>query len=36
MTELRSAPWPKLKRDLVAILRGLTPDDCEPVVGALL
>lgn len=36
MTDLRSAPWPTLKRDLVAILRGLTPDDCEPVVGALL
>ncbi|MEF2550976.1 2-dehydro-3-deoxy-6-phosphogalactonate aldolase [Aurantimonas sp. A2-1-M11] len=36
MTDLRSAPWPKLTRDLVAILRGLPPEDCEAVVGALL
>ena len=28
--------WPTLKRDLVAILRGLTPDDCEAVVAGLI
>lgn len=28
--------WPKLKRDIVAILRGLTPDDCEAVVAGLI
>lgn len=30
------APWPKLKRDLVAILRGLTPNDCEAIVAGLI
>ncbi|WEX07780.1 2-dehydro-3-deoxy-6-phosphogalactonate aldolase [Chelativorans sp. AA-79] len=28
--------WPKLKRDLVAILRGLKPEEAEGIVGALL
>lgn len=32
----QSAPWPKLKRDLVAILRGLAPSDCQAVVSALI
>ncbi len=30
------APWPKLKRDLVAILRGLEPENCLAVVGTLV
>ncbi|MCE7029773.1 2-dehydro-3-deoxy-6-phosphogalactonate aldolase [Jiella avicenniae] len=30
------APWPKLKRDLVAILRGLAPNDCRAVVSGLI
>lgn len=33
---LSRRPWPKLKRDLVAILRGLVPDDCEAIVSALI
>jgi 2-dehydro-3-deoxyphosphogalactonate aldolase len=28
--------WPKLKRSLVAILRGVKPDEVEPIVGALI
>lgn len=36
MTKQRSAGWPKLKRDLVAILRGLPPPDCEAIVAALI
>lgn len=28
--------WPKLKRDLVAILRGMRPDEAEGVAGALI
>ncbi|BDA84107.1 2-dehydro-3-deoxy-6-phosphogalactonate aldolase [Aureimonas sp. SA4125] len=28
--------WPALKRSLVAILRGLTPDETETVVGGLI
>ncbi|MBO0903117.1 2-dehydro-3-deoxy-6-phosphogalactonate aldolase [Jiella sonneratiae] len=32
----RATPWPKLKRDLVAILRGLTPDAAEAVVSGLI
>lgn len=36
MTKPRSAAWPKLQRDLVAILRGLPPADCEAVVSALI
>ncbi|MCK0207365.1 2-dehydro-3-deoxy-6-phosphogalactonate aldolase [Starkeya koreensis] len=29
-------PWPALRRPLVAILRGLRPDEAEGVVGALI
>lgn len=29
------APWPRLRRDLVAILRGVRPDEVEAVAGAL-
>lgn len=38
MSKARSSSvrWPKLKRDLVAILRGLTPDDCEAIVTGLI
>ncbi|MDI6025092.1 2-dehydro-3-deoxy-6-phosphogalactonate aldolase [Corticibacterium sp. UT-5YL-CI-8] len=28
--------WPSLKRDLVAILRGVKPDEVEAIVGALI
>ncbi len=30
------APWPKLRRDLVAILRGLRPDEAEGIAEALM
>ena len=36
MIATRSAVWPQLKRDLVGILRGLPPGDCEAVVSALI
>ncbi|HLZ05499.1 MAG TPA: 2-dehydro-3-deoxy-6-phosphogalactonate aldolase [Bradyrhizobium sp.] len=29
-------PWPKVKRSLVAILRGIRPDEAEAIVGALI
>lgn len=29
-------PWPRLRRDLVAILRGIAPDEVEAVAGALV
>lgn len=29
-------PWPRLRRPLVAILRGIRPDEAEPIVGALI
>ncbi|WP_421854809.1 2-dehydro-3-deoxy-6-phosphogalactonate aldolase [Oricola sp.] len=32
----RSAKWPELTRDLIAILRGLRPDEALPVAGALV
>ncbi|MBP0616564.1 2-dehydro-3-deoxy-6-phosphogalactonate aldolase [Jiella mangrovi] len=32
----RRIPWPKMKRDLVAILRGLSPADCDAVVSGLI
>jgi 2-dehydro-3-deoxyphosphogalactonate aldolase len=31
-----SIPWPKVKRSLVAILRGIRPDEAEAIVGALI
>ena len=31
-----STPWPRLKRNLVAILRGIKPDEVEPIVGGLI
>jgi 2-dehydro-3-deoxyphosphogalactonate aldolase len=34
MTE--QVAWPKLKRSLVAILRGIKPDEAEAIVGALI
>ncbi len=30
------SPWPKLKRDLVAILRGIRPEEVEPIVERLI
>jgi 2-dehydro-3-deoxyphosphogalactonate aldolase len=30
-----SAPWPRLKRDIVAVLRGLRPDEALAVGGAV-
>ena len=35
MTNART-PWPRLRRPLVAILRGIRPDEAEAVVGALI
>jgi 2-dehydro-3-deoxyphosphogalactonate aldolase len=32
----QSAPWPKLRRDLIAILRGLIPDDAVAIGHALV
>jgi 2-dehydro-3-deoxyphosphogalactonate aldolase len=29
-------PWPKVKRSLVAILRGVRPDEAEAIVGTLI
>ncbi len=34
MTE--TVPWPTAKRHLVAILRGIRPDEAEAIVGALI
>jgi 2-dehydro-3-deoxyphosphogalactonate aldolase len=31
-----ATPWPKVNRSLVAILRGLRPDEAEAIVAALL
>jgi 2-dehydro-3-deoxyphosphogalactonate aldolase len=32
----RSIPWPKVKRSLVAILRGVRPDEAEVIVETLI
>jgi 2-dehydro-3-deoxyphosphogalactonate aldolase len=32
----QSVPWPKVKRSLVAILRGIRPDEAEAVVATLI
>src|SRR5204862_8005550 len=29
-------PWPKVKRSLVAILRGIKPSEAEAIVGTLI
>lgn len=34
MTDL--VPWPKVKRSLIAILRGIRPDEAEAIVDALV
>jgi len=35
-SETSPRPWPKLKRSLVAILRGIKPKEVEAIVGALI
>jgi 2-dehydro-3-deoxyphosphogalactonate aldolase len=32
----QSVPWPKMKRSLVAILRGIRPDEAEAIVETLI
>jgi len=32
----QAVPWPKVKRSLVAILRGIRPDEAEAVAGTLI
>ena len=34
--EISPQPWPKLKRSLVAILRGIKPDEVEAIVAILI
>ncbi len=36
MHETKPVQWPKLKRSLIAILRGVKPDEIEAIAGALL
>ena len=36
MTEIPHVAWPPLKRALVAILRGLKPEEVEATVGGLI
>ncbi|WGD29565.1 2-dehydro-3-deoxy-6-phosphogalactonate aldolase [Ancylobacter sp. WKF20] len=36
MTASPRVPWPRLSRSLVAILRGLKPEETEAIVGALI
>lgn len=36
MAEVKSAPWPKLRRNLIAILRGIRPDEVLPVAQELM
>ena len=33
---IQQVPWPKVKRSLVAILRGVRPDEAEAIVEALI
>ena len=33
---MQIVPWPKVKRPLVAILRGIRPDEAEAIVGTLI
>lgn len=35
-TFMPSTPWPRLKRNLVAILRGVRPEEVEPIVATLI
>jgi 2-dehydro-3-deoxyphosphogalactonate aldolase len=32
----QSVSWPKVKRSLVAILRGIKPEEAEAIVGVLI
>jgi len=36
MPYLPAVPWPELKRPLIAILRGIRPDEAEAIVAALI
>ena len=36
MTEKTSAPWPRFRRDLVAILRGVQPHEVDAIADALV
>jgi 2-dehydro-3-deoxyphosphogalactonate aldolase len=36
MAETRAMPWPDLKRSMIAILRGVRPDEIEAMVSALI
>lgn len=36
MTASPRVPWPRLSRSLVAILRGVKPEEAEAIVGALI
>jgi 2-dehydro-3-deoxyphosphogalactonate aldolase len=36
MTATSGAPWPRLKRAIVAILRGIAPHEAAPIVSALI
>jgi 2-dehydro-3-deoxyphosphogalactonate aldolase len=36
MTETPRVPWPRLRRSIVAILRGVQPHEAEAIVGTLI
>jgi 2-dehydro-3-deoxyphosphogalactonate aldolase len=36
MPDRTAAPWPALKRSLIAILRGIRPDEVEAIVAAVI